>query len=233
MTARRGRRPMAPVTVLLVGAGPGDPDLLTLRAEAALAAAGLVVADAALVPLAVAFAPGADVVPAPADPGALVALVARAATPVRLYRGDPWLHPAFAAELAALAAGGVTCEAVPGPPVEIALAGAAGVTLHHRPLAVTLTLGPLEQLPAPADPARTLSAEVPDLAGACAALAPGGAPAAAVPAGGAARRGTLAELGTDPTLTGVPGILVTGATTSAFVPAGDRHERAPDAQGAG
>jgi siroheme synthase len=221
---------MAPVTVLLVGAGPGDPDLLTLRAEAALAAADVVVADAALVPLAVAFAPGAGVVPAPADPGALVALVARSASPVRLYRGDPWLHAAFAAESAALAAGGVASEAVPGPPVEIALAGTAGVPLHHRPLAVTLTLGPL---PAPADPARTLAAEVPDLAGACEVLAPGGAPAAAVPAGGAVRRGTLAALGTDATLTGVPGVLVTGATTSAFVRVGNRHERTSDAQGAG
>jgi uroporphyrinogen III methyltransferase/synthase len=206
------------MTVLLVGAGPGDPDLLTLRAEAALAAADLVVADATLVPLAAAFAPGADVVPAPADPRALAALVARAAVPVRLYRGDPWLHPAFAAESAALASGGVACEAVPGPPVEIARAGSAGVPLHHRPLAVTLTLGPL---PAVAEPARTLAAEVPDLAAACAALAPGGARAAAVPAGGAARRGTLADLGADPALTGVPGVLVTGATTSA------------DAQGAG
>jgi uroporphyrinogen III methyltransferase/synthase len=199
------------VTVLLVGAGPGDPDLLTLRAEAALAAATLVVADPAVMPLAEAFARYASVAPAPADPAALVELVAPAVAAVRLYRGDPWLHPAFAAESAALAAGGVATDAVPGPPVETALAGAVGVPVHHRPLAVTLTLG----LAASALGGRTLAAEVPDLAAACAALR-GDAPAAVVPAGGAVRRGTPVELAGTAELAGMPGLLVAGPTTSAW-----------------
>jgi uroporphyrinogen III methyltransferase/synthase len=199
------------VTVLLVGAGPGDPDLLTLRAEAALAAATLVVADPAVMPLAEAFARCASVAPAPADPAALVELVAPAVAAVRLYRGDPWLHPAFAAESAALAAGGVATDAVPGPPVETALAGAVGVPVHHRPLAVTLTLG----LAASALGGRTLAAEVPDLAAACAALR-GDAPAAVVPAGGAVRRGTPVELAGTAELAGMPGLLVAGPTTSAW-----------------
>jgi precorrin-4 methylase len=153
---------------VLAGGGPGDPDLLTLRAEAALGAARLVVADAALVPLATAFAPRAEVLEAGRDPGATVAMLAASQGPaVRLYRGDPWLHPRYAAEAATLAARGVATEAVPGPPVETALAGAAGLALHHRPVAVTLTLG----LDVGGGPGRTLAGEVDDLRAAAGPLA--------------------------------------------------------------
>ena len=75
----------------------------------------------------------------------------------------------YAAEAAALARQGVATEAVPGPPVETALAGAAGLALHHRPVAVTLTLG---DLGAAEGAGRTLVGEVDDLRA-----------AAAVPAG--------------------------------------------------
>jgi uroporphyrin-III C-methyltransferase len=154
--------------VVLAGAGPGDPDLLTLRTEAALGGARLVVADADLLPLATAFAPRAEVVAAGPDPGATAAAVAESEGPsVRLYRGDPWLHPAYAAEAAALAARGVATEAIPGPPVETALAGAAGLALHHRPVSVTLTLGPLDSGDGAA---RTLACEVPDIGAAVASL---------------------------------------------------------------
>jgi uroporphyrinogen III methyltransferase/synthase len=200
------------MTVVLVGAGPGDPDLLTLRAEAALASATLVAADEAVIPLAQAFAPGARVAPAPADPGALVDLLAPAAAAVRLYRGDPWLHPSFAAESAGLAARGVTTEAVPAPPVETALAGAAGVPAHHRPLAVTLTLGTAVS----PGPGRTVAVELPDLAAACERLGADDTPAAAVPAGGSVLRATLAELAAVADLQGEPGLLVLGPTTLAL-----------------
>jgi siroheme synthase len=189
--------PAAPV--MLAGAGPGDPDLLTLRTEAALAAARLVVADPALVPLATAFAPRADVVEAGADPEATAAgLAAASAGPaVRLYRGDPWLHPAYAAEAAALAARGVATEAIPGPPVETALAGAAGLALHHRPVSVTLTLGSLDS--GAGDGARTLACEVPDVQAAAASLPPDARPWVAV-IDGAVRRDGIAG----------PGLLVVG-----------------------
>jgi len=179
--------------VVLAGAGPGDPDLLTLRTEAALAAARLVVADPALVPLATAFAPRAEVVAAGLDPEATASTLAESDGPaVRLYRGDPWLHPAYAAEAAALAAGRVATEAIPGPPVETALAGAAGLALHHRPVSVTLTLGSLDA--GADDGARTLACEVPDVA-----LAPAGRPCAAVIDGAIHRNGTTG-----------PGLLVVG-----------------------
>jgi len=205
----------APVPVLLVGAGPGAPDLLTLRAEAALAAATLVLTDPALVPLAASFAPGAVVGPAPADPAAVADRCARAAGPaVRLYRGDPWLHPAHASEAAALAARGLPTEAVPGPPAELAVAGAAGLAVHHRPLAATVTLAPAAAaLPRPGDPARTLVAEADDVrAAAAAVLAATRQARAAVVVDGVAVRGDLPDLAA--TAPAAPGLLVVGAVTA-------------------
>lgn len=118
--------------VLLVGAGPGDADLLTLRAELALGAAGSVLADAAVAPLA--GGSGAAVVVVDGVAAEAVVELVRGARPpvVRLYRGDPWLHPAHAAERDALAAAGITTEAVPGVSVAVGTATAAGRPTHHR-----------------------------------------------------------------------------------------------------
>jgi siroheme synthase len=127
--------------VLLVGGGPGDPSLLTLKAEQLLRSAGTVVVDEALVALAEAAAPGADVAPAPAGAGDVVALVRAARPPVvRLYQGDPWLHPAHAAEQAALTAAGIATEAVPGISVAIGARTLAGDPLHHRHRSVVAVL---------------------------------------------------------------------------------------------
>ena len=133
-----------------VGAGPGDPDLLTLRAEALLAAATVVVTDRTVAHLARAFAPGARVTVTAAG-GADRATVERDATVdgdtlavltgavrwreriVRLYRGDPWLHPAYAVESAILASSGVETVTVPGLAVELAVPTVAGIPVHHRP----------------------------------------------------------------------------------------------------
>ena len=175
--------------VVLAGGGPGDPDLLTLRTEAALAAARLVVADSGLLPLATAFARGAEVVAAGPDPEATAAALTESGRPaVRLYRGDPWLHPDYAAEAAALAARGVATEAIPGPPVETALAGAAGLALHHRPVSVTLTLGSLDSGGGDGV-ARTRASEVADVQAAVASLVPAGRPWAAVVDGAVRRDG--------------------------------------------
>lgn len=164
--------------VALVGAGPGDPDLLTLRAEALLAEADVVVADSILVPLARHFAPQAEVVAAPdgrAHPEVVLAAVRRARTAmVRLYRGDPWLHSAFGGERAALDGAGQPFEAVAGVAVEVAAPALAGVAVHVRSLAVACTLGPFAALPAARDPARTLVATGDDPVAMAAVMAAGG-----------------------------------------------------------
>jgi siroheme synthase len=129
--------------VVLVGGGPGDPALLTLKAEQVLGDAATVVTDAALLDLARTAAPTAELEVAPTETHDLVALVQRARPPVvRLYRGDPWLHPAHGAELAALTAAGVPTEAVPGISVAIGTRTAAGDPLHHRRRSVVAVLTP-------------------------------------------------------------------------------------------
>lgn len=178
--------------VLLVGAGPGDPDLLTLRAEAELAVAGLVVADEAVLDLALAFAPAAEVVAAAAADVAdrLAAAWGEGRRAVRLYRGDPWLHRRYAGEAAALAERDIPTESVPGPAAELALLAEAGIAVHHRPLSVTVTLGAPEDLPASSPVHRTLVFETTDVAAALRRFTDGGAsdvPAVTVPGGRVAR----------------------------------------------
>jgi uroporphyrin-III C-methyltransferase len=121
-------------TVALVGAGPGDVDLLTLRASARLETAATVMCDDALVPLATALAAGAHVVPADGlTPDAVARLLAAGPAPaVRLYEGDPWLHDSHGAEAAALTGLGVATVAVPGVSCAIGRATLARRPTHHR-----------------------------------------------------------------------------------------------------
>ena len=137
-----------PATVRLVGAGPGDAGLLTLRGRDALAAADLVLADALVSPDVLAFAgDGAEVVVrshAPTDaPGtreadqrALIARMiaeARGGRSVcRLKGGDPSVFGRSAEEADALLAAGVPVEVVPGVTAASAAAALAGVPLTHR-----------------------------------------------------------------------------------------------------
>ncbi|MEO5680697.1 MAG: SAM-dependent methyltransferase, partial [Acidimicrobiales bacterium] len=172
----------------LVGAGPGDVELVTLRAEGLLGVAAIVVTDAAVAPLAWALAPQAEVVVVPDDRPAAAALLTAATggrgTVVRVYAGDPWLHPAHGIELSALRHAGITTEAVAGVAIEVAVPALAGIPVHVRQLAVVCTIGPVEAMPAAADPARTLLVRSGDAAAAARALAPTGAsalPAAVVP----------------------------------------------------
>ena len=163
-------------SVALVGGGPGDPGLLTLRAEALLAAAQIVVVDRPLLPAAALRAPRAQLVVVEEGAGAGTELLAAAAAAtgpvVRLYRGDPWLHPAHQREASALRAAGVATEAVPGVATEVALPGLAGVPLHARPVAVTATFARPETAPSPFDPARTLVVTTADVRTAAAGLVP-------------------------------------------------------------
>jgi uroporphyrinogen III methyltransferase / synthase len=143
------------MTVYLVGAGPGDPGLLTVRAAEVLARADVVVFDRlsveALLDLApldaerisVAKAPG-QVTLAQDDINAL--LVAKGAehdTVVRLKGGDPFVFARGGEEAAALAAAGIDFEVVPGITSAIAVPAYAGIpiTLRHSSTSFTVVTG--------------------------------------------------------------------------------------------
>jgi uroporphyrin-III C-methyltransferase len=130
--------------VFLVGAGPGDPDLLTVRAHALLRRADLILHD--------------DLVPAPilafAGPQAMlvnvgkrcgvkkitqleidrmmIAAARRGMTVVRLKSGDPGIFGRLAEELDALEAAGVSFEVVPGITAGVAAAASLRVSLTDR-----------------------------------------------------------------------------------------------------
>ncbi len=150
-TALAGDRPIRPGEVWLVGAGPGDPGLLTLRAAEALRQADLVLHDAlpgrAMLRLA---RPGAEIVPVGKRKGAapvpqarinarLVAGALAGLRVVRLKGGDPFLFGRGGEEAAALDAAGIPWKVVPGVTAGTAAPAAAGVPLTHRGLASAVT----------------------------------------------------------------------------------------------
>ncbi|MFC0040515.1 uroporphyrinogen-III synthase [Actinomadura rayongensis] len=129
--------------VALVGMGPGDPGLLTLRAAAELARADVVIADPAAVHPDVRAHARADaefVDTATGDPAKLAVKAARAGRHVvRLYRGDPGLGCGLAAEAAALRKADVPFEVVPGVSSVTGVPGYAGIPLtdgKHREVRV-------------------------------------------------------------------------------------------------
>ena len=122
--------------VALVGAGPGDEGLLTVRAAELLGQASLVVAAADLAPLAQRhMSPDAQLAD-PADGAATTRTLVQAARGgqlvVRLYRGDPLLNGAVA-DAAACAKAGVRFEIVPGVPAATAVPAYAGIPLATEP----------------------------------------------------------------------------------------------------
>ncbi len=206
---------MTPAAVTLVGAGPGDPDLLTLRAEALLAAAATVIVDAGIVHLAAGFAPRAVVVAVPDRVPAVDDLVVAGGLRgpvVRLYTGDTWLHPAHGPESAALAEAGIRFEAVAGVAREVAVPASAGIAVHVRHLAVACTIAAAGDAPPATDPARTLVVETDDLRGATGTMAATGdpsLPAAAVEMTGEVTSAALGDLAA--LAPRRPGVLATGA----------------------
>lgn len=139
--------------VFLVGAGPGDPGLLTRRAERLLAAADVVVHDALVGPrLLEAVRPDAEVIAlARADDGTerpsqpeiealLVAHARSGKTVVRLKNGDPFIFGRGGEEALALRAAGVAFEVVPGVTSAIAAPAYAGIPLTHRDHASLVTI---------------------------------------------------------------------------------------------
>jgi cob(I)alamin adenosyltransferase len=137
-------------TVYLVGAGPGDPGLLTLRGRDLLAAADVVAHDALVPPAILALArPGAEQIAVgrrhgggPTSYRLHPAVIARAAAGqivIRLKAGDPLVFGRGGEEAEELAAAGIPFEIVPGVSAALGAAAYAGIPLTHRAHASDVT----------------------------------------------------------------------------------------------
>ena len=138
------------MTVCLVGAGPGDPQLLTLAAADALGRARVVVYDRpsmdailALAPNAelhcVGRAPGRRALPQP-EVNALLIALGREQDVVRLKSGDPFVASRGGEEAVALQEAGIAVRVIPGVSAALAAPAAAGIPLMLRHGSVTATV---------------------------------------------------------------------------------------------
>ncbi|MBN2196637.1 MAG: uroporphyrinogen-III C-methyltransferase [Polyangiaceae bacterium] len=136
--------------VWLVGAGPGDPALITIRGRDVLASAEVVLHDALSHPVLLELCPRAEIrdvgkrygQPSPTQESIteqLVALAREGRRVVRLKGGDPLLFARGAEEALALAAAGVPFEIVPGIASPVAASAYAGISLTHRGLSSSVT----------------------------------------------------------------------------------------------
>ena len=138
-------------TVYLVGAGPGAPDLLTLRAAKLLAAADIVFHDALVHPDTLALAERAEKIAVGKRCGKhstaqrfinkrLIDAARAYAVVVRLKGGDPMLFGRAQEEIAALEAAGVRYEVVPGVTAALAASAELGISLTQRGIARSVAL---------------------------------------------------------------------------------------------
>lgn len=131
-------------TVHLVGAGPGDPDLLTVRAARLIGAARVIVHDGLVDPAILALAhPAAKLVSVAksrarhtmkqeAINALLIAEARQGHDVIRLKGGDPFVFGRGGEEAEACRAAGVRVEVVPGISAAIGAAAAAQIPLTHR-----------------------------------------------------------------------------------------------------
>src|SRR5207237_6966185 len=145
-------RPAGNVTVYLVGAGPGDPGLLTVRGAEVLARADVVVYDrlsvSSLLDLAPPAAERISVGKAPGHPsmdqaginGLLVERGRAGQDVVSLKAGDPFVFARGGEEATALLAAGVPFEIVPGVTSAIGVPAYAGVPVTYRGLSTSFTV---------------------------------------------------------------------------------------------
>ncbi|MFD8568134.1 uroporphyrinogen-III C-methyltransferase [Streptomyces sp. NPDC059639] len=148
VTAERARTP----GVALVGGGPGDPDLITVRGRRLLAEADVVIADR-LGPrdLLDELPPHVEVIDAAKIPygrqmvqeainQALIDHAKQGKAVVRLKGGDPYVFGRGMEEAQALAAEGIPVTVVPGISSSISVPGAAGIPVTHRGVAHEFTV---------------------------------------------------------------------------------------------
>ena len=132
-----------PGTVWLVGAGPGDPGLLTLHALHALTQADVILHDALVAPEILDLAPQARLEQVGKRAGGqrtpqlrisqrLVTLARQGLRVVRLKGGDPFVFGRGAEEALALAAAAISFRIVPGISAGIGGTASAGIPLTHR-----------------------------------------------------------------------------------------------------
>lgn len=145
-------RDAEPGRVYLVGAGPGDPDLLTVRAHHLLQTASHILPDGLISPAILSLAsPAAAILPVGKRCGAarvtqsdinrlLLRLAREGASIVRLKSGDPLVFGRVGEEIAALEAAGIPFEIVPGISAAFAAAASLRTPLTDRTSASKLIL---------------------------------------------------------------------------------------------
>jgi uroporphyrin-III C-methyltransferase len=131
-------------SVVLVGAGPGDPELLTLKALRVLRDADVILHDDLVSPEILALAPrgarvqsvgkrhGAETLSQEAINDVMIRYARQGLSVVRLKGGDPLIFGRAAEEIEALRAAGIDVEIVPGITAAAAAAALAGVALTDR-----------------------------------------------------------------------------------------------------
>ena len=144
MTTKSGK-------VWLVGAGPGDPELLTLKAVRVLGTADVVLVDDLVDPRILAHAgPAARIVEVGKRGGCrstsqafieklMIRLARRGAVVVRLKGGDPFVFGRGGEEAEALSKAQIPCEVINGITAGIAVPAAIGIPVTHRELAHVVT----------------------------------------------------------------------------------------------
>ncbi len=135
------------MTVFFVGAGPGDPELLTLKAARIIGACPVCLYAGSLVPEAVvsrapADARVLDTAPMTLDEthAEIVAAHAKRLDVARVHSGDPSLYGAIAEQIRRLDADGIPFEIIPGVPAYAAAAAALGQELTVPEIAQSIVL---------------------------------------------------------------------------------------------